>query len=160
MRIVGVDNGLGGGLAITDGEQLETYAMPVAQDGKHRVVDPQRVVWLLEQWRPDALCLEYAHAMPRQGVTSTFSTGRGYGTIIGIAAAMGLPLRVVRARAWQDEMLAEVAGDDTKARSVAAASLQWPAHDFRRTPRCRDPHDGLTDAALIALWGWRHRDDR
>lgn len=160
MKVAGVDNGLGGGLALTDGEALETYAMPTAPDGRHRVIDPQRVVWLLEQWRPDALCLEVAHPMPRQGVTSTFSTARGYGTLIGIAAAMGLPLRLVRARAWQGEMLAEVQGDDTKARSVAAACARWPSHDFRRTRRCRDPHDGLTDAALIALYGWRHRDER
>lgn len=158
--VAGVDNGLGGGLAATDGEQLETYAMPTTQDGKHRVVDPQRVVWLLEQWKPELLCLEYAHAMPRQGVTSTFSTARGYGTLIGIAAALGLPLRLVRARTWQGEMLAGAPGSDTKARSVAAAQRQWPSHDFRRTPRCRDPHDGLTDAALIALWGWRHRGER
>lgn len=57
---------------------------------------------------------------------------------------------------WRDEdvVLNSKGGKDTKATSLKAAERLWPGHDFTRSARATKPHDGLVDAALIALYGY------
>ena len=39
--------------------------------------------------------------------------------------------------------------------SVAFCAKQWPDEDWRKSDRCRNAHDGLTDAAGIAEYARR-----
>lgn len=42
---------------------------------------------------------------------------------------------------------------DTKPRALAKALQLWPGETFLASERCRVPHDGMIDAALIAEYG-------
>ncbi len=47
-----------------------------------------------------------------------------------------------------------VNSEDTKQASVIVASRLWPDEDWRRSERGKKPDHGLTDAALIARYGY------
>ena len=46
-------------------------------------------------------CIEKVHAMPKQGVTSMFTFGYGYGGLRMALIAAGFPFQEVQPRAWQ-----------------------------------------------------------
>lgn len=97
------------------------------------------------------VALERQHAMPKQGLASTFSIGRGFGLWQGIVSALELPCLVVTASVWQRAILRAIPGEG-KARAILAAEARVPALDLTPGKR-RKPHDGLADACCIALWG-------
>jgi hypothetical protein len=45
--------------------------------------------------------------------------------------------------------------DEAKALSEGLAGRLFPGYDFRRTPKCKGPHDGKTESALLAVVGRR-----
>jgi len=47
--------------------------------------------------------IELVHAMPNQGVVSTFRFGESYGALLGILAATQVPYEKVRPRVWCKE---------------------------------------------------------
>tara|TARA_Y100001963_G_scaffold157288_1_gene253148 strand:- start:1450 stop:1965 length:516 start_codon:yes stop_codon:yes gene_type:complete len=94
--------------------------------------------------------IEKQSARPGQGVTSTFSTGYGYGLWVGVLSANGVPFIEVRPKTWTSKMLKDVPGEG-KNRSVYAVMNRLP--DLDLTPgRKTKPHDGLADAACLALY--------
>jgi crossover junction endodeoxyribonuclease RuvC len=95
--------------------------------------------------------LEQAQAMPGQGVTSTFSTGYGFGIWSGILGTLEIPYRAVRPSVWTRKVL-EGASGQGKARAVAFASRMFPQAEL--VPEgCRKPKDGRADALALAYWG-------
>ena len=75
--------------------------------------------------------LEQAQAMPGQGVSSTFSTGRGFGVWEGVLGALDVPYRVVRPSVWVKKALAGVPGEG-KERSVRFALQMFPGCGLTR----------------------------
>ena len=65
------------------------------------------------------------------------------------------PAAMAHPRTWQAVMLAGLDKTDTKRASAIAAIRYQPSVDWRATPRCKKPHDGLTDAFCIAEYGRR-----
>ncbi len=165
MRYIGIDNGKDGAVVVIDetGRVLEKHVAPVIGDGK-REYDVSAMVRILKPYEHSlvggltfsdgAFCwLEAAQAMPKQGVSSTFSIGLGYGLWQGILTALGIPFATVRPRIWQDQMFRGINHDDTKKASALIASRLSPDTDWRASDRCKIPHDGLTDAYCIAEYG-------
>lgn len=96
--------------------------------------------------------VEKQSARPGQGVSSTFSTGFGYGLWVGILATHGIPFVEVRPQTWTSNILRDVPGEG-KNRSVYAVMNRMP--DLDLTPGLkRKPHDGLADAACLALYAY------
>ncbi len=158
MQILGIDNGLDGGLAILDaaGAILQREVMPtVTVKASKREHDESAIVRFLKASAPGHAFIEKAQPMPEQGVTSTFSIGRGYGLLRGMLSALGIPYTLVHPRTWQKVMFRDQPKTDTKAMSVLIAGRLWPATDWRATGRCKNAHHGLTDAALLAEYGRR-----
>jgi len=63
-----------------------------------------------------------------------------------------IPYEVVRPRIWQKVVLCGIEGADTKVKSVLKCQRRLP--DLDLTPgKKRKPHDGLADAACMALYG-------
>jgi hypothetical protein len=89
--------------------------------------------------------------MPKQGVSSTFCTGYGYGLWIGIITALGLPWTAVRANTWKKAMLAGLDKSDKNVSRVAAVRM-FPqlAADLSRVS-----DHGRAEALLIAAYGQR-----
>ena len=94
--------------------------------------------------RPDSVIVgvENVHSMPAQGVSSTFSLGRGLGLWEGILAALRLPVEMIEPTAWKRAM-GIPAGSDKRA-SVELALRLFPTAPIKRT------QDGRADAVLLA----------
>ncbi|MFG6139489.1 hypothetical protein [Halomonas sp. B23F22_10] len=145
--IVGIDPGQTGGIAgiANTGECL---AIPMPVMGKD--IDGHEIAARLKVLRPDMVILEKVHAMPKQGVSSTFKFGMGFGLVIGVCEALSIPYRLVTPQAWKKVVLAGTAKD--KDAAVAFVRRAYPSIDL--TPgRKRVPHDGMADAVCLAEYG-------
>ena len=108
MRIIGIDPGLSGGIAILDDNKvIELFDMPVMPDGKKnkRQLNSALLVKLIKDniknLEDTVMVVEQVNAMPGQGVTSMFNFGQTFGAIKGICAALGLPIFLVRPAKWK-----------------------------------------------------------
>ena len=108
MKIIGIDPGLSGGIAILDNRRvLSIFDMPVMAEGKknkRQLNSAQLVVLIKENIRSDeevAVIVEQVNAMPGQGVTSMFNFGQTFGAIKGVCAALELPIFFVRPSKWK-----------------------------------------------------------
>ena len=108
MRIIGIDPGLSGGIAILDNSKvIELFDMPVMPDGKKnkRQLNSALLVKLIKDniknLEDTVMVVEQVNAMPGQGVTSMFNFGQTFGAIKGICAALGLPIFLVRPAKWK-----------------------------------------------------------
>ncbi len=155
-KILAVDPGKDGFIALLVGATPQSFwPMPVIKPAKgkgKRQYNDAAMAAIVREVAPDILVVEKQQAMPGQGVSSMFSVGLGFGLWRGIAAGMGVRIEVPHPRTWQKDMLRDVPGKDTKARSIIAAGRRFPLVDLRRTDRCRKPHNGKADALLIAAW--------
>tara|TARA_B100001093_G_C26277756_1_gene779729 strand:- start:111 stop:596 length:486 start_codon:yes stop_codon:yes gene_type:complete len=108
MKIIGIDPGLSGGIAILENNKvLYLFDMPVMSEGKKnkRQLNSAQLVKILKDHitNKDESCVvvEQVNAMPGQGVTSMFNFGQTFGAIKGICAALGLPIFFVRPSKWK-----------------------------------------------------------
>ena len=108
MKIIGIDPGLSGGIAILDNRRvLSIFDMPVMAEGKknkRQLNSAQLVSLIKENIKSDkevAVIVEQVNAMPGQGVTSMFNFGQTFGAIKGVCAALELPIFFVRPSKWK-----------------------------------------------------------
>ena len=108
MRIIGIDPGLNGAIAILQNNKvIEIHDIPVMTDGKKnkRQLNSAQLVKLLKDNFQDetdtVVIVEQVNAMPGQGVTSMFNFGQTFGAIKGVCAALGLPIFFVRPSKWK-----------------------------------------------------------
>ena len=108
MRIIGIDPGLSGGIAILDDLKIcDIFDMPIMSEGKknkNQLNSAQLVNLITEHiLKKDEsfVIVEQVSAMPGQGVTSMFNFGQTFGSIKGICAALGLPIFYVRPAKWK-----------------------------------------------------------
>ena len=108
MRIIGIDPGLSGGIAILDDLKIfDIYDMPIMPEGKknkNQLNSAQLVNIIRKNLIPNGdtfLIVEQVSAMPGQGVTSMFNFGQTFGSIKGICAALNLPIFFVRPAKWK-----------------------------------------------------------
>ncbi|GAA0586540.1 hypothetical protein ACFQH5_20340 [Halomonas salifodinae] len=144
--IIGIDPGQSGGIAGIDGDA--SYAVPMPLIGKD--IDGHKIAAQLKSLTPDVVIIEKVHAMPKQGVSSTFKFGMGFGIVIGVCEALGIPYRLVTPQAWKKAVLAGTTKD--KDAAIAFVRRAYPSIDL--TPgRKRVPHDGMADAVCLAEYG-------
>ena len=108
MKIIGIDPGLSGAIAILENNKvLKIFDIPVMSEGKKnkRQLNSALLVSLLKENIIDsnevAVVVEQVNAMPGQGVTSMFNFGQTFGAIKGICAALDLPIFFVRPSKWK-----------------------------------------------------------
>lgn len=152
---------MSGALAIVDGTTLrfyDDYCFTVGKKGnQHTEYDDVRMREILFLEQPDITYLEIQHAMPKQGVTSTFKTGMGYGLWRGLLAGLNLKNERIRAQDWQQVFFKGLGGGDTKNLSYQVLSGLYPdAAPLLRGPR-GGLFDGRCDAGLIAVFGTRRQ---
>ena len=113
MHIIGIDPGLTGAVAVLpEGRFFDTPTESVKKGSSKKVYLVAEMVAALESFGYDAAGLprghayiEDVHAMPGQGVSSTFSFVRGFGLWEGIVAALGIPYTLVSPVRWKRAML-------------------------------------------------------
>ena len=108
MKIIGIDPGLSGAIAILKKNKvLSIFDMPVMSEGKKnkKQLNSAQLVSLLKESIGDneetVVVVEQVNAMPGQGVTSMFNFGQTFGAIKGICAALELPIFFVRPSKWK-----------------------------------------------------------
>ena len=108
MRIIGIDPGLSGGIAILDDLKIfDINDMPIMSEGKKNKnqLNSAQLVNIIKKniiSNGDTfLIVEQVSAMPGQGVTSMFNFGQTFGSIKGICAALNLPIFFVRPAKWK-----------------------------------------------------------
>lgn len=103
MRILGIDPGaISGAYALIDTENgEEVYDVPVV-DKNVSASSLAADLRALGKINPiNAVILERVNAFPGQGVSSSFSFGQGYGTIIGVVQTLGISLHLVPPTVWK-----------------------------------------------------------
>jgi hypothetical protein len=99
----------------------------------------------------ERVVVENVHAMPRQGVSSTFKFGQGVGIIHGVAGALRLPLALVTPTQWKSfHSLSHF--ENVTARKEASRALairKWPEHN-QHLERRKDAD--RAEALLIGDW--------
>ena len=135
--------------------------------GAIAVINSNQDIYLLKDWPGDEVqaakivesifsegyggeiraAIEKAHAMPKQGVSSTFKFGMNYGMWKGILASHGIPFREITPKTWQKGVIAKA---QDKKPAVAAAARMFPTAELYG-PR-GGKKDGRADALLIADW--------
>lgn len=151
MRVLGIDPGMNGGLAILDGNSAIVEVMPTAANQ----LDLAALTRWLKQQEIDMVFLEEVHAIYKVAAAHTFKFGRVFGAVEGVIAALGLPYELVPPKVWQKEVHKPDKKISAKERSALAVSRLFPLMDLRASEDCRTIHDGMADALLIAEYGKR-----
>lgn len=164
MGICGIDPGLGGGIAFMDdsGSILHYQRMPLKpvldEAGKKtgkKIIDIATIAGMVARFEPEHVFIEKVHAMPKQGVTSMFTFGMGFGMLLGLFYSLEAMLHteLVTPQRWQKMMytgcsFTEEAG--SKAKAMARFYELWPDLEEQGVT-----HDGVIDACLLAEYGRR-----
>jgi crossover junction endodeoxyribonuclease RuvC len=158
MKIsIGIDPGFDGAIAAINAGSLEVLELmdtPVVTSEGKRLYDISEMAAVIRHMSllgVAVVTLEQAQAMPGQGVTSTFSTGRGFGIWEGVLGALDVPYRTVRPAVWTRKIFAGMSGEG-KARAIQFALRMFPGCEL--TPKgSRKPRDGRADALCLAYYG-------
>jgi crossover junction endodeoxyribonuclease RuvC len=143
--IIAIDPGLSGAIAILNGE-LSAQPLPIA--GKE--LDLGELARLIQNAYPVLAVVEKVHSMPGQGVSSTFKFGTGFGSILGILAALGIRTELIPPQTWKRVILQGT--DKSKDAAIAYCRRAFPDVPLV-LPRCRKPHDGIADALCLLEYG-------
>jgi crossover junction endodeoxyribonuclease RuvC len=153
MITIGIDCGQTGGVAIVDdGKFIKGIRMPIIKRGKWKHVD----ILALVDWARNTFVykcdvtfvIEGVHAMPAQGVSSSFAFGRATGAAEAWAMSYGQPVKWVSPAKWKKAM--GLSSD--KQASMDACKLHFGANKLWDVKA----NDGIAEAALIALWWQRN----
>jgi crossover junction endodeoxyribonuclease RuvC len=139
---------MSGALALYDPSTgwLEVHDCPVAQvNGKSEMFLPG-VIDILRSVKVKACVIERSQAMPKQGVSSVFSYGAGYGAYLGVLAALGIQYTRITPQEWKRKL--RVPSDKDGARARASELL--PSHTGWWL---RKKDHGRAEAALLAYYG-------
>ena len=110
MKIIGIDPGLSGAIAVLENNQvLNIFDIPVMAEGKKnkRQVNGSQIYNEISKrigqnnQKYIRVVIEQVSAMPGQGVTSMFNFGQSFGILKGICSAMQLPMYFVRPARWK-----------------------------------------------------------
>ena len=152
MRILGVDPGVSGALVLIEtslDDMLLIEDMPT--HASHRTNKRQEVSasWLadiLRRLEPDEAWVERVHALPGQGVSSSFSFGQSFGIIRGVLGGLQVPTHLVTPNEWKRRL--RLTADKSASRAMAVNLFPANAAAFARVK-----DDGRAEAALIAWFG-------
>ena len=108
MRIIGIDPGLSGAIAVLDDLKIfDMFDMPIMSEGKKNKnqLNSAQLVNIIKKHILTSgdtfVIVEQVSAMPGQGVTSMFNFGQTFGAIKGICASLSLPIFYVRPAKWK-----------------------------------------------------------
>lgn len=155
---IGIDPGMSGAIAVINAdtrEVLDVLDCPTMQLEKtKRDYNTPKMAEILRKYaikNTAFVTIERAQAMPGQGVTSTFHTGRGYGVWLGILGALEIPFQTIRPTEWTKKLLKGIPGKG-KERSIRFAMSRFPGAELI-PERCKKPRDGRADALCLSWYG-------
>ena len=152
---VGVDNGkMGSIVAInSDGSIHSLHCMPLLA----KEYDTVAIYDIFKQYKDNndeiVVALEKAYTLPLNGCKANFTTGRQYGEMECILKVLKIPYVIIGARTWQKAIFK---GQDytknTKDASIMWCLKRYPDVMWKRTERCTNYSDGLTDGCCLCCY--------
>ena len=144
---IGIDPGKTGGIACIDTESGICCTEPYNDKA---LIDMCSQV--SHSWNQQAVCcLEKVGARPGQGVVSMFNFGQSVGYIKGVLEAFRIPYQEITPQKWKKEF----GLNSEKAASAEVCRKLFPDIDLLASPRCKNPHDGMAEALLMAEYARR-----
>ena len=150
MFILGIDPGSSGGIAIVRNEVQSlpnivfATRMPVVSIYGKKIIDVKKIALDLNEFDIDVSIIEKVHAMPRQGVTSSFQFGRSFGGIEAIAYLYSKRVDYVAPAVWKKNL----GLGKKKKDSLDLARLKFGDLDYWKLKS----NDGIAEAALLTLF--------
>ena len=149
--IIGIDPGQTGAIAaINDGKVIALHDMPTMPrlHGKGQQVDGYALsMMILEVHGPKMVLVEAVHAMPGQGVASSFRFGESVGVVLGVIGALGLPVKMITPQMWKKRF------GLIKKPKDASRTIAIQQHPEIADMLTRKKDHGRADAILIGKMG-------
>ena len=165
--VIGIDPGASGGIAVLylfgkfHTDSVVTLPIPdsdlqicsflrTLQEQKEKDTIPEIVAWI-----------EKVHAMPQQGVTSSFNFGVNYGKLLMALAAFQIPYQMVTPQAWQKRL--QIPSRNTQLETKLDFKNRLRLEAQRRFPNLaiwqgtKGSQLAVADALLIASYGVTER---
>lgn len=160
---IGIDNGLLGAIVVIDEafrlvDYRDTPTINLGKKGKTKnefaTAEMGKILReFIEIGDSSMVWLEQAQAMPKQGLSSTFKTGRGFGLWEGICIGLGIRYDIVHPATWTKLVLRDVPAGEPKARSMTKCQRLFPTMPLTKPRGTVLSMDGRSDASLIAYYG-------
>ena len=158
MRKIGIDTGKHGGIVALNSknEIIGKWVMPLDLDGE---IDLEALDLIFKGLRPTV----YGDTIvtiedPGKHTKSSQAIGGmryGFGVVKQACVSNGIRYNTTSSRVWQLYYWSNRGDRTTKEKALEVAKNMWPEEPFLHPgkPRSKKAHDGLVDAALIALFG-------
>ena len=150
MLVLGIDPGSSGGLAIVK-RNLNTLPkiilalrMPTVIIYGKKIIDTKNIARELQNHPIDVSIIEKVHAMPRQGVTSSFQFGRNFGGLETLSYLYSKRVDYVAPAVWKKSL----GLGQSKKESLDLARLKFGESELWNMKS----NDGIAEAALLALY--------
>lgn len=149
--IIGIDPGVNGGVAVLDSktnELIDVLRTPTFKVGKKKKINITKMSDFVSAYALSSkiVAIEKVHAMPKQGVSSTFSFGFNTGVAHGVVKTFNLEVLEVHPAVWKGYFNLN---KDKKAAIDKAQKLFPLWTEYLK-------HDGNAEAALIARFTLEH----
>lgn len=149
---IGIDPGITGAIGLLFGDRLpEVVDVPTYQDFNDKPQYDFRAMYkLLAHYSKEydmCLALEQQQAMPKQGVSSTFKTGRGYGAWQALCDIVTPNVMIVSPRKWKKAL--GLTSDKEVSRFKAIELFPSLAGML-----CRKKDHNRAEALLLAYYLW------
>ena len=150
MNVLGIDPGKSGGLAVVSREInslpriIFAIKMPTLQINNKKIIDILTIKKQLNMIKIDISVIEKVHAMPRQGVTSSFQFGRSFGAIETLAYLLSQRVDYVAPVVWKKYL----GVGSSKKDSLDMARLKFGDNEIWN----KKTNDGIAEASLLVLY--------
>ena len=158
MRKIGIDTGKHGGIVALNSSNdiIGKWVMPLDVDGE---IDLHALDVIFKGFRRTV----YGDAIvtiedPGKHAKSSQAIGGmryGFGIVKQVCVSNGIYFHTTSSRVWQSYYWTDKGDKTTKEKALEVTKDFWPEEPFLHPgkPRSKKAHDGLVDAALIALYG-------
>lgn len=148
---LGIDGGLNGGISGIDEEgRIKIKMVMPSLSSSYDVKELMRILSELKEIYDLKVLLEDVHIIPLAGNKTIAKMFELFGLTKGILFSLGISFQTIRALRWQRKLLKSLHAKNTKEASMVWCAQNYPEEDFRKSDRCRKPHDGITDSLCIA----------
>ena len=145
MIYIGVDPGKNGGFAVIADDALCGIEVHLWDDEGYIALMKE-----MSKYRCIA-AVEKVGAMPKQGLSSTFSFGKSAGFIEGVLAALSIPYQLIPPKEWK-----KLFGlNSDKQKSIDVCKHLYPGVSLLPNERCRKDSDGMAESLLLATYAKR-----
>lgn len=152
MRILGIDPGINGGIALLDtghsgrARDVDYIGdLPIMRDKALSWIDGVYLADILKARAPHMAVVERVSAMPKQGVSSSFHFGMAFGSILSVIQSFYVPLTLVTPVMWKRDLC--LPGNKDKKAALCRARLLYPTVDLSL-----EKYHNRAEALLIADW--------